>query len=70
MDLPKEKVAIRIEEGELELLKEKYNTNNLSNAIRLAISECLLNEDKGKIKTLFPYVGKTTEDRKGSCGGI
>ena len=58
MDLAKEKVAIRIEEGELELLKEKYNTNNLSDVIRLAISECLLNEDNGKIKTLFPYVGK------------
>lgn len=56
--MAKEKVTIRIEEGELELLKEKYNTNNLSDAIRLAISECLLNEDNGKIKTLFPYVGK------------
>lgn len=33
--------------------KAKYNTDNLSEAIRLAISECLLNEDKGKIKTLF-----------------
>jgi len=58
VDLAKEKVTIRIEEGELDLLKAKYHTNNLSEAIRLAISECLLNEDRGKIKTLFPYVGK------------
>ena len=56
--MAKEKVTIRIEEGELDLLKAKYHTNNLSEAIRLAISECLLNEDRGKIKTLFPYVGK------------
>ena len=47
-----------MEEGELALLKEKYNTDNQSEAIRLAISECLLNEDKEKIKTLFHYVGK------------
>lgn len=36
------------------LLKEKYNTDNQSEAV----CEYLLNEDKGKIKTLFPYVGK------------
>lgn len=58
MDLAKEEVTLRMEEGELALLKEKYNTENQSEAIRLAISECLLNEDMGKIKTLFPYVGK------------
>lgn len=58
MDLAKEKVTLRMEEGELALLKEKYNTDNQSEAIRLAISKCLLNEDKKKIKTLFPYVGK------------
>ena len=58
MDLAKEKVTLRMEEGELALLKEKYNTDSQSEAIRLAISECLLNEDKEKIKTLFPYVGK------------
>ena len=56
--MAKEKVNLRMEEGELALLKEKYNTDNQSEAIRLAISECLLNEDKEKIKTLFPYVGK------------
>lgn len=47
-----------MEEEELALLKEKYNTDNQSEAIRLAISESLLNEDEEKIKTLFPYVGK------------
>ncbi len=56
--MAKEKVTLRMEEGELALLKEKYHTDNQSEAIRLAISECLLNEDKEKIKTLFPYVGK------------
>lgn len=56
--MAKEKVTIRIGEEVLALLKEKYNTDNLSEAIRLAISECLLNEDKKTIKTLFPYVGK------------
>lgn len=56
--MAKEKVTLRMEEGELALLKEKYNTDNQSEAIRLAISECLLNEDEKKIKTLFPYVGK------------
>lgn len=48
VDLAKEKVTLRIEEGELALLKEKYNTENQSEAICLAISECLLNEDRGK----------------------
>ena len=47
-----------MEEGELALLKAKYNTDNQSEAIRLAICECLLNEDKEKIKTLFSYIGK------------
>lgn len=56
--MSKDKVTLRIEKGELDLLKEKYNTDNQSEAIRLAISESLLNEDKEKLKTLFPYVGK------------
>lgn len=56
--MAKEKVTLRMEEGELALLKEKYNTDNQSEAIRLAISESLLNEDKEKLKTLFSYVGK------------
>ena len=41
MNLAKEKVTLRIEKGELELLKEKYNTDNQSEAIRLAIMESL-----------------------------
>lgn len=56
--MSKDKVTLRIEKGKLDLLKEKYYTDNQSEAIRLAISESLLNEDKEKLKTLFPYVGK------------
>lgn len=56
--MAKEKITLRIEKGELDLLKIKYNTDNQSEAIRLAINESLLNEDKEKIKTLFSYVGK------------
>ncbi len=56
--LAKEKVTLRIEKGELDLLNEKYNTDNQSESIRLAIVESLLNEDNIKVKTLFPYVGK------------
>lgn len=44
--LAKEKVTLRIKEGELVLLKVKYNTDNQSEAIRLAISKCLLNEER------------------------
>lgn len=46
--MAKEKVTLRIEKGELDLLKIKYNTDNQSEAIRLAINESLLNEDKEK----------------------
>ncbi len=46
--MAKEKVTLWIEKGELDLLKEKYNTDNQSEAIRLAIAECLLNEDSKK----------------------
>ena len=56
--MSKQKVTLRIEEGEVELLKEKYNTDNQSEAIRLAIMESLATEDSEKVKTLFPYVGK------------
>jgi hypothetical protein len=35
--LSKQKVLLRIEEGEVELLKEKFNMDNQSEAIRLAI---------------------------------
>lgn len=37
--MAKEKVTLRIEKGELDLLNEKYNTDNQSEAIRLAIIE-------------------------------
>lgn len=56
--LSKQKVTLRIEEGEVELLKEKFKTDNQSEAIRLAIVESLAMEDLKKVKTLFPYIGK------------
>lgn len=56
--MSKQKVTIRIEEGEVELLKEKFNTDNQSEAIRLAILQSLATEDLEKVKTLFPYIGK------------
>ena len=58
--LSKQKVTLRIEEGEVELLKGKYNTDNQSEAIGLAIMESLATEDSEKVKTLFPYIGKKT----------
>lgn len=54
--MSKQKVTLRIEEGEL--LKEKFNTDNQSEAIRLAILQSLVTEDLEKVKTLFAYVGK------------
>ncbi len=56
--LSKQKVTLRIEEGEVELLKEKFKTDNQSEAIRLAIMESLATEDSEKVRTLFPYIGK------------
>lgn len=56
--MSKQKVTLRIEEGEVELLKGKFNTDNQSEAIRLAIIESLATEDSKKVKTLFPYIGK------------
>lgn len=58
--MSKQKVTLRIEEGEVELLKEKFNTDNQSEAIRLAILQSLATGDLEKIKTLFPYIGKKT----------
>lgn len=58
--MSKQKVTLRIEEGEVELLKEKYKTDNQSEAIRLAIIESLATEDSKKVKTLFPYIGEKT----------
>lgn len=56
--MSKQKVTFWIEEGEVELLKEKYNTDNQSEAIRLAILQSLATGDLEKVKTLFPYIGK------------
>ena len=56
--MSKQKVTLRIEEGEVGLLKEKFNTDNQSEAIRLAILQSLATEDSEKVKTLFPYIGK------------
>lgn len=58
MDLAKEKVTLRIEEGELALLKAKYHTDNISEDVRLAINNALINVDKEGLKTLVPYIGK------------
>ena len=56
--MSKQKVTLRIEEGEVELLKLLFNTDNQSEAIRLAILQSLATEDSEKLKTLFPYIGK------------
>ena len=54
----KQKVTFWIEEGEVGLLIEKFNIDNQSEAIRLAIIQSLATEDLEKVKTLFPYIGK------------
>lgn len=56
--MSKKQVTFRIEEGEVELLKEKFRTDNQSEAIRLAILQSLATRDLEKVKTLFPYIGK------------
>lgn len=48
-----------IKKGELDLLKQKYNTGDQSEAIHLAIMECLSDENKERLKKLFPYIGKS-----------
>lgn len=57
--LVKQKVSLRLEEDLLLLLMEKYDTDNKSEAIRLALLENSRegNFEKG-VKTLFPYIGK------------
>lgn len=52
--MSKQKITLRSEEGEVELLKEKFKTDNQSEAIRLAILQSLVTEDLEKVKTLFP----------------
>jgi len=56
--LSKKKVTFWIEEGEVELLKLLFNTDNQSETIRLATMQSLATEDSEKVKTLFPYIGK------------
>ena len=56
--MSRQKVTFWIEEGEVELLKEKFNTDNQSEAIRRVILQSLVMEDLEKVKTLFPYIGK------------
>ena len=51
--MSKQKVTLRIEEGEVELLKLLFNTDNQSEAIRLAILQSLATGDFEKVKTLF-----------------
>ncbi len=52
------KISIREDDEVLEKLKEIYETDNLSQAIRLAIGEALVRDNKEKIKTIFPCIGK------------
>ena len=56
--MSKKQITFRIEEGEVGFLKEKYITDNQSEAIRLAILQSLATGDLEKVKTLFPYIGK------------
>ena len=56
--MSKQKVTFWIEEGKVGLLKEKFNTHNQSEAIRLAVLQSLAMGDLEKVKTLFPYIGK------------
>lgn len=56
--MSKQMVTCWIEKGEVKLLKEKFNTDNQSEDIRLAVMECLAKEEAEKVKTLFPYIGK------------
>ena len=51
--MSKQKVTFWIEEGEVGLLKEKFNTDNQSETIRLAILQSLATGDFEKVKTLF-----------------
>lgn len=46
--MSRKKVALRIEEGEVERLKGKFSTDNQSEAIRLAILQSLATEDSKK----------------------
>ena len=56
--LASEKVSLRIEKELLLMLMEKYGTDNQSEALRLAVVDCLSANDSPRLKTLFSYVGK------------
>ncbi len=58
--MSKQKVTFWIEEAKVGLLKEKFNTDNPSETIRLATVQSLATEDLEKIKTLFLYINKKT----------
>lgn len=51
--MSRKKVTLRIGEGEAELLKGKFNTDNQSEAIRLEIMKSLATEDSEKVKHYF-----------------
>ena len=53
------KVSLKIEDEVLEKLMVLCGTDNVSEAIRIAILFYLQNTDASeKVKTLFPYIGK------------
>ena len=56
--LASEKISLRMEKELLLMLMEKYGADNQSEAIRLAVVDCLSANDSPRLKTLFPYVGK------------
>lgn len=54
-----EKVSFRIENDILKALMILCGTDNVSEAVRIAILSFLQNNDASeKVKTLFPYIGK------------
>ena len=55
--LSKQKVTFWIEEAEVELLKEKFNTDNQSETIRLAILQSPAIEDLEMVKILINDYG-------------
>ena len=53
------KVSLRIEDEIIEKLLALCGTDNVSEAVRIAISVYLQNNDSlEKVKTQFPYIGK------------
>ena len=59
VDLIMKKVSLRIEDENLEVLMTLCKTENVSEAVRIAILFYLQNNDGlENVKTLFPYIGK------------